>query len=98
MVFSNLFGLVINNSQIFIVYFMYVLLVLNKYLKSQCFEVVLIRQFQAENIWNIKDAFENYFTKESIEGFTSSKTNSKVSWNLESVYIYIYLYFIFVYI
>jgi len=33
---------------------------------------------QAENIWNIKDAFENYFTKESIEGFTSSKTNSKV--------------------
>ncbi|XP_065065345.1 ubiquitin carboxyl-terminal hydrolase 10-like [Rhopilema esculentum] len=33
---------------------------------------------QAENIWNIKDAFENYFTKESIEGFTSSKTKSKV--------------------
>lgn len=33
---------------------------------------------QAENIWNIKDAFENYFTKENLEGFTSSKTNSEV--------------------
>eukprot|EP00794_Sanderia_malayensis_P019115 gene19115-21032_t len=33
---------------------------------------------QAENIWNINDAFENYFTKENLEGFTSSKTNAKV--------------------